>query len=162
MILVEEVLGHIDDGEFEGLHRDFLDIVWFNAKKKIDRLISRDGADAGIRMADGLSSRGWHNVDVVYKDDKKVLVINIIPCKCISVSVAREPAGIVSFAYEIGNRHAPLFFGEKFGVFLLPYDETMLNALDKMNVAATVKEARLLPERRVSAYPPYFEGFLKD
>jgi urease accessory protein len=102
-------------------------------------------------MNDETFHRGWHEGDVIHADDTSVLVIAIIPCACISVSGVSGVSSLVRLGYEIGNRHAPFFYGGAEGEFLLPYDEPMQLALEKLGYRAELKETRLLPEKRISS-----------
>jgi urease accessory protein len=149
MILVENVVGSAGESRFSGREPDYLDIEWHNTRKKVDRRNSRSGADVGIRMGEAL--RGLRQGDVVYADERMVLLVNIIPCPCLSLKPTADAAELIRVGYEIGNRHAPLFHGEEPGELLLPFDEPMKQMLEKMGCAVQVKEARLLPENRVSA-----------
>ncbi|MDR3161359.1 MAG: urease accessory protein UreE [Spirochaetaceae bacterium] len=151
MILVEDVLGSSGERRFDGRERDYLEIEWYNTRKKIDRRTSRSGADVGIRMGEALFSRGWHQGDVVYADEKTVLIVDIIPCPCIALKPAADACGLISLGYEIGNRHAPLFYGDSPEELLLPFEEPLMRLLEKRSAAVLVREARLLPEKRLSA-----------
>jgi urease accessory protein len=152
MILVEAVLGSSGESRFAGLEPDYLDIEWYNTRKKIDRRNSRSGADVGIRMGEALFSRGWRQGDVAYADDKTLLIVAIMPCLCLSVKPALEPLALISLGYEIGNRHAPLFRGDSPGEYLLPFDEPMRAMLEHSGCAVLEREARLLPENRVAPW----------
>ncbi|MDR2110338.1 MAG: urease accessory protein UreE [Spirochaetaceae bacterium] len=151
MILVEDVLGSSGESRFAGREADYLDIEWYNIRKKIDRRTSRSGVDVGIRMKEALFPRGWRQGDVVYADEKTVLIVDIIPCPCLSLKPAAEAAALIALGYEIGNRHAPLYYGDSPEELLLPFEEPMKRLLEKLGAPVLVREARLLPEKRVSA-----------
>jgi urease accessory protein len=150
MILVEAVLGSAGESCFAGLEPDYLDIEWHNTRKRIDRRNSRSGIDVGIRMGEALFARGWRQGDVVYADEKTVLIVDIIPCPCLSLKPALEPLGLISLGYEIGNRHASLFCGDSPGEFLLPFDAPLKALLESLGCAVLEREARLLPENRMA------------
>jgi urease accessory protein len=149
----EHSIGEQSIGEtrFSGFERDYLDIEWFNTRKKISRLRSRSGLDVGIRMGEALSARGLRQGDVVYINagENRILLIDIVPCPCISLKPPPDLSALVRLGYEIGNRHAPLFHGES-GEFLLPYDEPMKRMLESLAYKPELREARLLPEKRIS------------
>ncbi|MDR1278287.1 MAG: urease accessory protein UreE [Treponema sp.] len=151
MILVEDVLGSAGESCFAGREPDYLDIEWYNTRKKIDRRNSRSGADVGIRMKEALYRRGLRQGDVIYAGERMVLLVNIIPCPCLSLKPAAGPVELIRLGYEIGNRHAPLFGGDGPDEFLLPFDEPMKRMLEKLGCTVLVRETRLLPENRVSA-----------
>jgi urease accessory protein len=150
-MIVEQSLGNIDEPRFSGLARDYLDIEWFNINKRIDRKNSRGGIDVGLRMDDETFRRGWRQGDVIWADEKSLIAIEILPCRCILIKGVSEPARLARLGYEIGNRHAPFFFDESAGEFLLPYDEPTLRLLEKLGFKPELGEARLHPELRLSA-----------
>ncbi|MDR1059988.1 MAG: hypothetical protein LBL83_01980 [Clostridiales bacterium] len=114
-MIIEKALGKLGDAAFAGRAADVLDIEWFNAHKKIDRRTTRGGKDVGIRLDGRAAQRGLSQGDVVFDggggsgDD--IITVNIIPCECIAVR-ARSTAQLVRLCYEIGNRHAPFFYGD--------------------------------------------------
>ena len=54
--------------------------------------------------------------------------------------------------YEIGNRHAPLFWGDQENTFITIYNEPMMVMLEKLHgVRAEKKTLKLDFDRRISA-----------
>jgi urease accessory protein len=158
MILVEEVLGSAGESRFAGREPDYLDIEWYNTRKKIGRRNSRSGVDVGIRMKEALYLRGLRQGDVIYADEKNVLLVDIIPCSCLFLKPAAGTAELIRLGYEIGNRHAHLFFGDGPDELLLPFDEPLKRILEKLGCTVLVREARLLPENRVFAAQGFGSG----
>ena len=63
-----------------------------------------------------------------------------------------HPHMAAKVCYEIGNRHAPLFYGEEENTFITPYNEPMYLMLEKLHgVTATKEIQRLDIDRRISA-----------
>jgi urease accessory protein len=149
-MIIEKVLGKIGDAAFSGRAADPLDVEWYNANKKIDRKMTRGGKDAGIRMDHRTSHMGFTQDDIVYDDGESLVAVNILPCACISVR-AESTAELARLCYEIGNRHAPFFYGENEGEFLTPYEKPVMAMIEKLGLAPQVVEARLLPEKRISS-----------
>lgn len=59
---------------------------------------------------------------------------------------------IAKTCYEIGNRHAPLFYGENIFTFVTPYNEPMFLMLSKLHgVTAEKTTMRLDFDKRISA-----------
>ena len=59
---------------------------------------------------------------------------------------------VAKVCYEIGNRHAPLFYGHDDFSFVTPYDEPMLVMLKKMHGIDVERAVEKLDfEHRVSA-----------
>jgi urease accessory protein len=202
-MIIEKTLGKLGDAAFAGRAADTLDIEWFNAHKKIDRRTTRGRKDVGIRLDGPAALRGLSQGDVVFdcgggdgggggdgsnggsgggdadgcvgEDD--IIAVNIIPCECIAVR-ARGTAQLVRLCYEIGNRHAPFFYGDRESAgasdygsdskcaserdsegagadgsieFLTPLDKPIMEMLEKIGLEPRLVEARLLPEKRISS-----------
>ena len=59
---------------------------------------------------------------------------------------------VAKVCYEIGNRHAPLFWGDKENTFITIYNEPMMAMLEKLHgVKAEKTERKLDFDRRISA-----------
>ncbi len=149
-MIIEQGIGTLGDKKFQQLETDYVDIEWYQTHKKIDRRISRGGMEIGIRMNHEMSHRGWHQGDILYADEEKAVAVNILPASCISVKVT-EPEQIVKLCYEVGNRHAPFFYGETKQEFLTPYEKPMLAMLEKIGLTPEVVQKRLEPGKRISS-----------
>lgn len=143
-------VGTLSDQKYKGMHVDYYDVEWYAVHKAIDRRATRDGTEVGVRMDHETKHRGWHQDDVVYADENKVIAVNILPCKCISVEVESYQQA-VKLCYEIGNRHAPLFYGDNDKLFLTPFEAPMLVMIEKLGLNCITRENRLLPIRRISS-----------
>ena len=151
-MLCEQVLGKLHDFDIEGKTVEYVDIEWHEAFKKIHKKTTDKGTEVGIRMDDSILSRGLYQDDVIYADDKKIIAVNTPPCEVVRVSftpVHEKMAAKV--CYEIGNRHAPLFWGED-DTFITIYNEPMLVMLQKIHGVKAEKEVRKLDfDKRISA-----------
>ncbi len=71
--------------------------------------------------------------------------MNTPPCEVIEVSL--EPGHekyVAKVCYEIGNRHAPLFWGDQENTFITIYNEPMMVMLEKIHgVKAEKKTVKL-------------------
>lgn len=130
-MLCEEILGTLSDEKFLGLRVDYVDIEWYEAFSRLHRKTSAEGSDIGIRMKDGILSRGLHQDDVIYADSQKVIVVNILPCEAIQMTVQKDcPQQIAKLCYEVGNTHTTMFRGADDFTFYTPYHEPLM---DKIN-----------------------------
>lgn len=139
--------------EFSGKKVDYVDIEWDEAFKKLHRKTSQGGADIGIRLDDSVLTTGLNQGDVLGVEGDTVYAVNIPACECIVVKIdEHHPHMVAKACYEIGNRHAPLFWGEADGEFITPYNEPMKVMLDKLHgVSTEVKEIKLDFDKRISA-----------
>ena len=108
------------------------------ACEKIHKKTTDHGTELGIRMDDSILTRGLYQGDVLYADDEKIIAVNTPPCEVIRISLTPgHEKQAAKVCYEIGNRHAPLFWGED-DTFITIYNEPMLIMLQKIHgVTAT-------------------------
>ena len=151
-MLCEQVLGKLEDLDVSGKTVEYVDIEWHEAFKRIHKKITDQGREVGIRMDDSILSRGLFQGDVIYQDETVIVAVNTPPCEIIEIALAPGHEKMAAkVCYEIGNRHAPLFWGEK-DTFITIYNEPMLVMLSKIHgVTAEKKIAKLDFDRRISA-----------
>ena len=124
--------------DLQGFDIDYVEIEWYEVSKKILHKTSRKGMDVGIRLD---MDRALKHGDILWIEGNKALVAEIPECQCIVL----KPESLIAMGkacYEIGNRHAPLFYQND--ELLLPYDEPMLQALKKCGFDARKNNARLI------------------
>ena len=129
-----------------------MDIEWHEAFKKIHKKVTDKGTQVGIRMDDSVLTTGLCQDDVLYQDEQVIVAVNIPACQVIRVALTPGHERMAAkVCYEIGNRHAPLFWGDD-DTFITIYNEPMLVMLQKIHgVKAQVETAKLDFDRRISA-----------
>ena len=153
-MLCEQVLGKLHDFDTTGKTVEYVDIEWHEAFKKIHKKTTDKGTEVGIRMDDSILARGLYQDDVIYADNEKLVVVNTPPCEVIRVSLTPGHEKMsAKVCYEIGNRHAPLFWGEN-DTFITIYNEPMLVMLQKIHGVQAEKES-ILNEARGKASNEY-------
>ena len=152
-MICEKILGNAKDEKFFGKKVDYVDIQWDEAFKKLHRKTSSSGIEIGIRMDDSILTRGLKQDDVLAVEGDTVFAVNIPPCRALVVRIDKNhPHMTAKVCYEIGNRHAPLFWGEEAGTFITPYNEPMCVMLNKLHgVTTEVRDIPLDFDRRISA-----------
>ena len=152
-MICEKLLGKVSDAEYCGKKIDYVDICWDEAFKKLHRKTSAGGVEIGIRLDDSILTRGLKQDDVLIAEGDTVYAVNIPPCRAIIIRIdAGHPHMTAKACYEIGNRHAPLFWGEEDGVFITPYNEPMRVMLEKLHgVETEIADVKLDFDRRISA-----------
>ena len=152
-MLCEQILGKLGHMDCGTKAVEYVDIEWHEAFKKIHKQVTDKGREVGIRMDDSVLTRGLFQDDVIYEDEELVIAVNTPPCEVIAVSFTPGHEHMTAKAcYEIGNRHAPLFWGDEANTFITIYNEPMLVMLSKMHgVVAEKKMAKLDFDRRISA-----------
>lgn len=151
-MLCEQVLGKLEDMDASGKNVEYVDIEWHEAFKKIHKKVTDQGREVGIRMDDSILSRGLFQGDVIYQDERMLIAVNTPPCDIIQISLTPGHEKMAAkVCYEIGNRHAPLFWGED-NTFITVYNDPMMIMLSKIHgVHVQKKTEKLNFDRKISA-----------
>lgn len=152
-MLCDKILGNVKNMQTEKQSVDYVDFYWDEAFKKVHKKVSQKGTEVGIRLDDSILTRGIRTGDILFEEETQILAARILPCQVIEIRIDRDhPKMTAKVCYEIGNRHAALFWGEDGESFLTPYTQPMLKMLEKLHgVKAQVKEAQLDFDARISA-----------
>lgn len=135
-MLVERVLGNIKDFPIENREVDKIYVDWYELDKKLLRKTSAAGEEVGIRLEE---NGHLHEGDVLFADDKGVLVLDILPCELTVVEVhSMQEMGRLCF--ELGNRHLSLSIEEN--RVSVPYDAPTFAYLQKLGFAPEKEEAK--------------------
>ena len=132
-MLVEKVIGNINDEQFKNSNIDYVDIEWHEAFKKLHRKTSQSGIEVGIKLDNDILTRGLRQGDVLAINE--VDDTHLVPKVC----------------YEIGNRHATLFEGSSHNEFITIYSEPMKEMLEKIGANATVEEIQFDFNKSISS-----------
>lgn len=149
-MILEHPIGSLTDAAYSGRPVDWLEIEWFNNAKRIDRRRTASGVEVGLRLDHETCHRGLRTGDVLYASEESVIAVRILPCEAL-VLCPGTPAQTVKACYELGNHHAPFFYGEHEGEFLTPYDAPLHRLLDKLGIPARRDAAVLDPARAISS-----------
>lgn len=144
-MLCEKKSGKLKDHNCTGKTVEYVDIEWHEAFKKIHRKATDKGREIGIRMDDSILTDGLFQNDVIYEDESLIIAVNTPPCEVIEISfIPGHEFQQAKVCYEIGNRHAPLFWGKKEGTFITVYNEPMMVMLSKIHGVITEKKIEKL------------------
>lgn len=152
-MICEKIIGKLKEIDTTGKTIEYVEIEWHEAFKKIHKKVTDKGREVGIRLDDEVLSRGLYEGDMIYEDENLIIAVKTPPCEVISIHIDPSHGFMVAKAcYEIGNRHAPLFYGEDAFHFITPYNEPMLLMLSKLHGVSAKKEVRQLDfDKRISA-----------
>ena len=151
-MVCEQILGKLQDFDTSKRSIEYVDIEWHEAFKKVHKKITDKGTEIGIRMDDSILTRGLYQDDVIYVDENKLIVVNTPPCEVIRISLTTGHDRMsAKVCYEIGNRHAPLLWGEN-NTLITIYNEPMLSMLRKIHGVKAEREMLKLDfSKRISA-----------
>lgn len=140
-MICDKILGSLPQMDTEGRRVEFVTIEWHEAFKKIHRKFTDHGREVGIRMDDSVLKRGLHQGDVLYQDEQLIIAVHTPPCEALVVEIEKgHESCIPKVCYEIGNRHAPLFWGREENTFVTPYNEPMKKLLAGIHGTIVKKE----------------------
>lgn len=123
-MIINETAGSIKQFDTANRTIDFLEIEWYEATKRIQRKKTKSGQEIAIKFLK--EGQRLKQDDVLYADDHKLIVVDIIPCDAIVV----KPNSLLemgSVCYEIGNKHLPMFIQND--EVLLPFEEPIFKWL---------------------------------
>ena len=137
-LISSEILGSLKDKNYDGTV-DYVDFEWYEVNKKIHLKKSRGGQEIGIRFGDFVLHHGVKQDDILAIAGRTIYAVNILPCEAIKISV-EDVQMLPKICYEIGNRHAPLFYGDGHKVLLTPYNLPMFEMLNNLGVCVSVEK----------------------
>lgn len=149
-MLVEKVIGNINDEQFKNSNIDYVDIEWHEAFKKLHRKTSQSGIEVGIKLDNDILTRGLRQGDVLAINEDNVIAVNIPKDKVLVVKVD-DTHLVPKVCYEIGNRHATLFEGSSHNEFITIYSEPMKEMLEKIGANVTVEEIQFDFNKSISS-----------
>nr|ALA55563.1 urease accessory protein UreE [Myroides marinus] len=122
----------------EKKHIDYLYIEWYQTTKRLQRLVTIEGMDIAIRFLG--KGQELKDGDVLYEDDVKVVIVSLLPCEAIVVVLPNLIVlGLV--AYEIGNKHIPLYV-EHMSLYM-PYERAMYDWLSNNGYSPSIEPKKL-------------------
>ncbi len=149
-MLVEKVIGNINDEQFKNSNIDYVDIEWHEAFKKLHRKTSQNGIEVGIKLDNDILTRGLRQGDILAINEDNVIAVNIPKDKALVVKVDNTHL-VPKVCYEIGNRHATLFEGSSHNEFITIYSEPMKEMLEKIGASVTVEEVQFDFNKSISS-----------
>lgn len=99
-------------------------IEWFEINKKILKKVTSNGEEIGIKIQSGVNDG-----DILFVDDEKVIIVDIIPTELINVNI-NNIKDMGKLCYELGNRHLSLYISET--CVKVPYDNPTFEYLKKL------------------------------
>jgi urease accessory protein len=123
-MVIRQKVGNISALDLGGRHIDPVAIEWHEANKRILTKKTKSGREILMKfLGEGPAlSEG----DVLWQDEKDIIVVEISCCEAIVV----RPTSTYQMAaacYEIGNRHLPLFYNA--GEILVPFEAPLFKLL---------------------------------
>ena len=138
-ILIENIVAHDGHLDLGGREIERLELQWFEATKPVLRKETSRGTEVAVRFL--RQGQRLRQGDVLYLDDQKAIIVDILPCNAIQI----RPATMLEMGiacYEIGNKHLPTFIQDD--AILLPYEEPIFKWLESKGFKPEPVVAKLL------------------
>lgn len=108
-MIITKTSGNLAQGTFDDKTIDYLHLDYTDAQKSILRANTAGGRDMAIRLDLETKRRGLRDGDVLWEDGDTIVVVAIEPAEVVLVSPGSY-AELAQCCYEVGNRHAPLYY----------------------------------------------------
>ena len=149
-MILEKIIGNVNDLEFANKKVDYVDIEWHEAFKKLHKKVSKNGLEVGIKLDNNILTRGLKQGDVLGVYDDTVIAVNIPPAKALVINVD-DSSLIPKLCYEIGNKHATLFRGDNDNQFITIFDEPMKTMIEKLGISVEEKVVKFDFDKSISS-----------
>lgn len=155
MIRVNKILGNIHTQALENYQSDIIEIAWYDTRKKIARLMTQAGRDIAMKL-ESAPKEGISDGDIIYQENGLVIFFKILATKVLYL-YAKDVVEVAKINFELGNRHAPLFFGDSEFEFQTPYELPLQKLAEKLMVKYEIKESILDSKKRLNVSMPHSE-----
>lgn len=152
MIIIEKIEGNIVTCPTEPRITDPLQLEWFETGKRVLRRFTLGGQEVALRFM--RESPMLRQGDIAWMDDKKAIVVSILPAQAIVLRPATM-TDMATICYEIGNKHLPLFLDGN--EVLVPFEEPLFRWLEAKGYSPA-KELRTLTNMLRSNVIPHEHG----
>ena len=147
-MLIKEKIGNLGSFDIGFRSVTYVAFEWFETNKRILHKKTNDGIAITIKFLK--ENPEFKEGDVLWMDDKMLIVVDIKECEAIVI----RPATILEAAficYEIGNKHLPLYYeGED---LLIPYEAPLHKLLQASGYTTKVEERKLTNAVKTSVSP---------
>src|SRR5215213_6946386 len=154
-MLIKEKLGNLKDFDVKDHAIDRLPIEWHETGKRILHRQTGRGIDIVLKFFK--ENPNLEQDDVLYKDERSFIVIDIRPCDAIII----KPSSMYQMAmlcYEIGNKHLPLFYEND--ILMLAFEEPVFQWLMASGFEPKRERIRLLKQLKTSVAAHTHSGSL--
>jgi urease accessory protein len=147
-MLVKKKIGNLSSFDANDRVIDYLPIEWFECRKRILHKKTGGGKDIVLKFLN--EPQNLQQDDVVFADEKRVVVVEIMPCDVMVI----QPENMMQMAlvcYEIGNKHLPLFYEEE--ALLVPFDQPTFRLLEAAGFRLSFQRRKLTNQLHTTVSP---------
>lgn len=139
-MIIEKIITNIeemDESEIKKRHMEKVYLESAHLVKRIQRVKTDHGNEVGIRLKE---PRDLQAGDVLYMDDKNMIVIDVLSDDLIVIS-PRNLNEMGNIAHQLGNRHLPAQFEEN--DMLVQYDYLVEELLNELGIPFKREERKV-------------------
>lgn len=147
-MIIEQKAGHINNTDAAGRQTDWLELEWFELHKRILRKHTKAGTEIVFRSLD--KDPGFTDGDILFADADTIIAVRVLSCDALVL----KPAGMFEMAsacYEIGNKHAPLFYQDE--ELLVPFDQPLYRSLQSFGFNVKQEPRQLIQRLQTTVSP---------
>ena len=147
-MLIQEKVGNLREFDAGSRMIDRLPLHWYETGKRI--LHKQTGSGKNVVMKFLNANPELNQDDVVFADERSLIVIEIMYCDAIVV----RPASLYEMAfvcYEIGNKQLLLFYENV--IVLIPYDAPLFSLLKTTCISFIQEKIKLLHPLKTTVSP---------
>lgn len=152
-MLIKEKLGNLDSYETNGRSVDWLEMEWYETRKRIFHKKTQSGKEVSLKFL--TESPELTQGDILFADENFLIAATILPCDCLVVT-PKTIFEAASLCYEIGNKHLPLFFEND--TLLVPFDAPLFRILTAQGYIVLREERQLLQPLKTTVSPHGEQG----
>lgn len=145
---INKKLGSIGSFDLPGKTVDYLSLQWHECSKRVMVKKTVSGRELSLQFLN--EQPAFTEGDVLYVDDNNLVVVQVEPCECIVVTPA-NPFEMASAAYEIGNKHLPLFYEND--QLLVPFEMPLFQLLKVYGYRVETQHRKLLVPLKTTVAP---------
>jgi urease accessory protein len=148
IMIIKEKIGNLNTFDDKGRGIDRLPIEWFETNKRILHKTTISGKEVILKILK--EGQILKQDDVVFANESFLIVVEILTCDAIIIT-PKSTYEMACICYEIGNKHLPLFYEDKF--LLIPFDAPVYRMLEAGGYNIKREERKLLHQLKTTVSP---------
>jgi urease accessory protein len=147
-MLIKKKIGNLSSFNVGNRLIDYIPVEWHECRKRILHKKTGSGKDIVLKFL--TEPQNLQQDDVLYADEKRVVVVEILPCEVMVIA----PENMLQMAlvcYEIGNKHLPLFYEDD--ALLIPFDQPTFRLLEASGFNPSFQRRKLMNQLQTTVAP---------
>ena len=151
-MIIEQKLGNIYQQKYPEKKVDFVDLEWYEVKKRILHKTSRSGVRLKMKFLN--VNPNLIDGDILLITDDSILCVHIVACECLIID-PRNSQELAAACFEIGNRHATLYYQNN--QLMVAFEQPMFNYFKALDFQVK-KDIRKLNKPLKTSVTPHGES----